>query len=296
MNMLTNMDEVNFLGLNFERNFDDFVEKKIGAYIYILIDPRVPKKPFYIGKGGGVGQGNARLEDHFHEARKQELNKATDLKTKKIHEIWSNSLEVEWLIYPCKMANSPSDVAELIEGCLIQYSNLLWPQELTNKNIGVGGRFLDKKDILQLSAESVKFSDFSPHLIDKPIMLFPIGNSYLKFGNFDTALRASWKVSEKNRNLENSIAVGLIGSIAHHIIEVSNWRPVENSNGRFLIEGFEVAKSSLLNKDFKNVLEHVMGYWKFGCGGGGIIFKVDGSGNIEFLRGGSKKMSVRVLI
>lgn len=296
MQVVENMEEVNALGLNLEHNFDELVEQKIGAYIYILIDPRFPQKPFYVGKGGGAGKGNDRLVDHFNEARKHKLNGSTDLKIKTIHDIWSSGLEVDWLVYPCKMANSPSDVAEYVEGCLIQYSNILWPQGLTNKNIGLGGRFLTKRDIQELSAQSVKLADFDPDLIDRPIMLFPIGKSHLKLGNFDTALRVSWKVSARNRKIKNVVAVGLIGSIAYHVIEVDNWKSVGKTNDRFEIEGRELVNSPLLNRDFGKILEHVMGYWKFGCGGGGIIFKVDEIGSVQYLRGKPKNLPYKVLL
>ena len=111
--------------------FDSELEANLGAHIYVLIDP-CENKPFYIGKAGGVGQGNDRLLDHFDEARKQDPAGQTDEKIKKIHEIWERGKEVDWWVHRFEQSDNAGEVALQVEAALIQFHNRFSPGELTN--------------------------------------------------------------------------------------------------------------------------------------------------------------------
>jgi hypothetical protein len=277
--------------LNLENEFDSLVEKSLGAYIYILTEPKkrnssYPPKPFYIGKGGGDGKGNDRLVDHFVEARKLLNVETNDAKIKKIHEIWSKGEEVDWYVFRCENPGSDSAAAELIESALIQYSNMFLTDKLANKSKVNSKSFKDRNEVLASCAKRLLFSDLEENYINRPIFLFNIKNSYERTKNLEESLVRSWLINDKNRQLKGALAVGLIDSISHCVLDIKSWNKSGSDNGnRYEIEPGTGRNDTLLYKNFGDILHHVKSFWGFGARGGGIIFKVDREGRLIFLYG-----------
>jgi len=275
--------------LNLDKDFDRLVEENLGAYIYILKYPAPNNRPFYIGKGGGNGRGNKRIIDHFTEARKALKNGSGDQKTKTIHNIWSEGKEVDWVIYKCEEVTNVSDVAEIVESALIQYSTLFLSSQLTNKNRGKADSFLTREQVLGLASKKVTFEHFQSQYIKRPIMLFPIERGFNKTNNYTEALIRSWKISESNRNLSNAVAIGLIDSISYAALSIQEWRVCDQDTKRYEILPSSEQHEILKHKNFGQILAPVLNYWKYGCGGGGIIFEVQEDRNVVFIRGKNKK-------
>lgn len=275
--------------LNIEKDFDKLVEEELGAYIYVLKFPAPDNRPFYIGKGGGNGMGNKRIIDHFTEARKALKTGYRDQKTKTIHNIWLEGKEVDWVIYKCNDVTNLSDVAEMVESALIHYSDLFLSYKLTNKNRGKSEGFLTREQVLGNAAKKVTFEDFLGQYIKRPIMLFPIEKGFNKTNSYNEALIRSWKITEINRNLGNAVAIGLIDSISYTALGIQEWRVCNQDTKRYEIVPTSEKHEGLRYKNFSRILAPVLDYWKWGCGGGGIIFEVQEDGTVLFIRGKSIK-------
>jgi hypothetical protein len=67
------------------KGFDEKTYQELKSYVYFLRDP-MEKKPFYIGKGGGKGEGSARVFAHVEEAAKNPKRHTRKLdKIREIH-------------------------------------------------------------------------------------------------------------------------------------------------------------------------------------------------------------------
>ena len=283
--------------LNEEPNFDSLVEEKLGSHVYVLTDPTDKKKgnqPFYIGKGGGNGKRNNRIVSHFIEARKTFETGSTNAKQQRIHSIWRKGFEVEWFAFKCEETDAVSQVAEIVESSLIQYSNLFSTNALTNKTIGNSEKFLSRQDALALAAKPVILNDIKEGYVNRPIILLPIAHGFKKRKDYKEALVRAWKVSPANRKLENPVAIGLIDGISYCVLGIKGWSKYYGDiyeENRYEIIPVSEPTDVLLYKDFRNILEPVFNYWKRGTGGGGIILKVEQNGRIVFIRGLGKKFN-----
>ena len=281
--------------LNAEPNFDRLVEDKLGSHVYVLTDPTDKKKgyqPFYIGKGGGNGKGNNRIVSHFIEARKSFETGSANPKQQRIHSIWRKGFEVEWFAFKCEETDTVSQVAEIVESSLIQYSDLFSTDALTNKTIGNSEKFLSRQDALALSAKPLILNDIKYTYVNRPIILLPIAQGFIKSKDYKEALIRAWKVSLDNRKLENSVAIGLIDGISYCVLGINGWRKCDENihkGNRYEIIPKSEPTDVLLYKDFRNILEPVFGYWQLGAGGGGIILKIEKNGRIVFIRGQNEK-------
>jgi len=276
---------------NEELKFDRLVEEKLGSHVYVLTDPTdktTGNQPFYIGKGGGNGKGNNRIVSHFMDARKSFKTGSANPKEQRIHAIWKKGFEVEWFAFKCEETDTISNVAEIVESSLIQYSNLFSADALTNQNEGNSKKFLNRQDVLALAAERVTLDHINEGYINRPIILLPIAKGFEKTKDYKEALIRAWKVTPANRKLKNTVAIGLIDSISYCVLGINGWRKCDeaNSNGtRYAMLQKTEPTDVLLYKDFRKILEPVFGYWQRGTGGGGIILKIEQDGRVEFIRG-----------
>ncbi len=282
--------------------FDSELEANLGAHIYVLVDP-CRKKPFYIGKGGGVGQGNDRLLDHFDEARKQDPAGQTDEKIKKIHEIWGRGKEVDWWVQRVKKADNAGEIALQVEAALIQFHNRISPGELTNDQKKFQGimKLLSKQEVLDLGAKELKREKVPEQFLNIPIMLFNISNGHKERGSYQEALVRAWTISEKYRRLEGAVAIGLVEGISRIAIRVKGWKPWEEEipNNRYEIIPDDKNPDSLKDLEHKNcysilkIHENVWKFWRSGAAGASVIFKINKDRKVEFLRGLSKKTEAK---
>lgn len=77
---------------------DLLVETHLKCYVYVLLT--TDGRAFYVGKGGGAGNGNSRLFSHFDDAEallNRELPPGS-AKQRKILETWKQEQKVRWFI------------------------------------------------------------------------------------------------------------------------------------------------------------------------------------------------------
>ena len=276
--------------LNLEPAFDSLVEHNLGAYVYVLVDPK-DKTPFYVGKGGGSGSGNKRLLDHFEEARVTKVTKENHSKTlnkiQKIHEIWNRGQEVDWFVYQIDKGLRVDHVAEVVESALIDFAELLNPQMLTNINRGKYGKLMSRSDTLALGAKELTSAQIYKAHGDIPIMLFNIKKGYQTESDLFRALIRAWILRPDLRSLENAVAIGLIDGVSHIAKPILGWQKSQHHNGRFeiLADKDDEKYSWFQFKNFKDIISHVGGFWGQGAAGGPIVFKVNAEHELRFLRG-----------
>jgi len=269
---------------NKSRKFPAGVVEKLGHYVYALIEPK-EKRIFYIGKGGGSKdneKGNHRLFSHFDEA---DGPAATDLKREKrkldkIREIWARKEDVDWVIIRHRIESE--QIAFEIESALIDtllhYNN----GQLTNKVRGhdsLSKGMLTQEDILDMGAEPAK-----PDKAYQSIFIFPIHNALSNNVSPYEATRKSWHVTDKNRNLEGAIAVGIENGICRGAFNIDNW--AKSGKGRWQFKGSEIADEGMVGASWEALISQSKGYWQHG---NYLIVEYDISRGFRFKHGSSDK-------
>lgn len=272
--------------LNLEPAFDSLVEHSLGAYVYLLVDPK-HNTPFYIGKGGGAGAGNKRLLDHFEEARATAVSHENNSKIQKIHEIWNRGDEVDWFVYQMDKYLQLDQVAEVVESALIDFSNLIHPKMLTNEKRGKYGKLKTRSEILAQGAQEFSFDPMSENHTNVTIMLFNIKKGYQRDSDLFGALIRAWSLRPDLRAIENAVAIGLIDGVSHIAKPIMGWQKSVRHFGRFeIIADENDEKYSIFQyKNFKNVIDQVGGFWLRGASGGPVVFQVNAEQELIFLRG-----------
>lgn len=272
--------------------FDAFVHKALGHYVYILIDPRI-NKPFYVGKAGGKdGVGNQRVLHHLYEAKKALAGAhSRSEKIKTIREIWSEGRQVDWKIV---RYNLPDEQTTLhVEAAVIDALEMSGIN-LTNAQSGHGKQIngtLDPMTTYALGATPFDPVDVPEELIDIPIFIFNIahGIANCRANNKNAnerdliycATRASWRRS-KLMDAEKSVAMGIVGSICFGAFSVERW--IQDGD-RWKFEGRPLegsAKSAFHNKNMNAVVELCKGYVQRG---NYIAFTVRKNSQVEIIRG-----------
>jgi hypothetical protein len=187
--------------MNKQRNFDTLQIERLDKYIYALRDPR-DKKVFYVGQGTGN-----RVFDHFNEAdatNKESINlQIVSSKTLRILDIWKHEEDVDWIILAYNLPSSEF-TADFVEAAI--YDALLESQngETLNEVTPPRSTKLSSDEVIALAAEFV-----NPNIVIENVFIFPIQNAVNGGASIYDATRMVWYVNQANRNLQNSIAVGL---------------------------------------------------------------------------------------
>tara|TARA_B110000503_G_scaffold43581_1_gene71239 strand:+ start:625 stop:1482 length:858 start_codon:yes stop_codon:yes gene_type:complete len=261
--------------------------KKLGGYVYGLVDPRY-NSIFYIGKGGGLeGQGNFRPEGHLEEAQKfcnandeeKSIKKRDWEKVNKIKEIWESGNLVELILIRRAMSLTETDHVEaaLIDAC--KY-NVKPP--LTNIVDGSGIEshgLLTKTSAIKLYSQPVK--------VDREInnvWLFNIKKAIKRGENYYDATIRAWGVGAKHRDIPG-YAVGLEDGFSRVVIKINQWVPDTIEPKKYAIDGVENNSSEigsqLYEKDFKAILDLKKGSWGYGKPWALDLFP----GKVQFIRG-----------
>ena len=146
-------------------DFDAHIETALGCYVYVLMDG---DHPFYVGKGGGIGDGNNRVLNHLKDARAlwdTQLLKSE--KIQRIHKIWKKGAAVQWKVIRYGLPSSQSALE--VEAALI---DLIEIDNLTNTQAGHGtksGGLLSSRDVYRFSAPFV----YPKHKYKK-VLLYPV--------------------------------------------------------------------------------------------------------------------------
>lgn len=278
-------EQPDFSERNIHPNFDDYINHKLGNYVYGLYEPGACL-PFYIGKGGGKeSKGNQRVLHHFSEARDLASQGTAEERRKitRIREVWARGQDVEWKILGYNL--SSSDAALDAEAVLIATLNLIAP--LTNVQGGhSGGLLAGPDDLYAWAAKPFDVASCPDTLHERPIFLFNIANAVAGGQPLDLATRAAWKVSDKWRTKPNGIALGLINGVARVAIQIDGWKKAEEHEDRWEIIGDVLPDEDgfMVSRDYAEILKLSLGFWKYG---NYLVFEVtagDPSG-VKLLRG-----------
>ena len=160
-------------------HFPPAIAKRLGWYVYRLIDPR-NGETFYVGKGWGD-----RVFQHVGEALiEQDDEDATDLKLQRIKEIRASGLTTIHVIHRHQIESQ--DVAYQIEAALID----AYPG-LTNKVGGHQSGDYGTRHVEQIISEYSRES----FVADEPLILISIGQSfYDETASIYDAVRAAWRL------------------------------------------------------------------------------------------------------
>lgn len=205
--------------LNTEPDFDALIEQALGQYVYALLDPTMGNTVFYIGKGGGSGDGNQRVLSHLREAEKalQKPESAKSEKIVRIHNIWGCGQKVGWSILAYALRSSETALA--VEAAFIDYFGM---HNLTNAQRGhdavLSGR-LSPDDVYLLGAPSVCPKEDYP-----AVLIFNIQKE-LKKGRSSPydATRGWWKGTNAWES-KATHAVGLVNGISRCVIAIEGWQ------------------------------------------------------------------------
>lgn len=261
--------------MNNHLNFDDRITTAIGCYVYLLMDPTSNNEVFYVGKGGGTGDGNERVLAHFEDARN---SKKSNAKVERINAIWAAHKDVTWAIVRHGMSEKE---ALHVEAALID----AFPKnQLTNLVAGHGIRtngLLWPDDVYSMAAPPVNPISKYPC-----VLIFTIHNALQDGKNPYDATRGSWsRVPEEFRVRDDVIAIGLKNGISRCVIKINKNSWEKNHEDRWIFEGeyfHAEGKHELLNKNFNPVTILAQGYIQRG-GYPAVAF--EGEGNCRYLRG-----------
>lgn len=261
--------------MNNHLNFDDRITTAIGCYVYLLMDPTKNNEVFYVGKGGGAGDGNERVLAHFEDARN---TKKPNSKVERINTIWAAHHDVSWAIVRHGMSEQE---ALHVEAALID----AYPKnQLTNLVGGHGVRtngLLWPNDVYAMAAPLVNPISEYPC-----VLIFQIHKALQEGKNPYDATRGSWsKVPEKFRVRDDVIAIGLKNGISRCVIKINKDSWTKNSENRWIFEGacFHAdGEHELLNKNFNAVTILAQGYIQHA---GYPVVAFDGRGACRYLRG-----------
>lgn len=131
------------------KKFDEHVARKLGNYVYRLIDPR-NYETFYVGQGTGN-----RIFDHVDEAEKSVSFAEVSPKIRRIREIQSAGLEVEYVIH---RHNVPDESLFEVEAAIID----AYPG-LTNEQ---KGHYSNTRGVMCLEEVYLKYN--LPKISDNP--------------------------------------------------------------------------------------------------------------------------------
>ena len=243
--------------------------KKLGGFVYGLVDPRY-NSIFYIGKGGGLaGQGNKRPDGHLEEALNyynqkdnNSFNRKDKQKIEKIINIWESNHSVKLIIIRSLMG--PEETNH-VEAALIDACKHIINEPLTNIQDGSGK---DKHGLINESnAVRLYATPLNVNQSIKNIWLFNIAKAINeKKRNYYDATIGYWIVGKDFRNT-NGYAVGLEEGISRVVIKINQWRPDTNNPKKWVIDGVEDNNSEvgmqLYEKDFSSITQNA-GTWNFG--------------------------------
>lgn len=256
--------------MNREPEFDKCITDKLKSYVYVLKDPRTGHI-FYVGKGGADGKGNDRVQAHFEKPGKVDRGDES-AKTQRIHAIWKDGKDVEWLIVRHGLDNA--EIAHHVEAALIDALNNSGNEKLLNIQDGhhvADHGLLRPADVWSLAARPFDPTEPLPfdtpaneNWLGKPIFIFPVHNALDSGDDPYTATRRAWRVNENNLGLQNAIAVGVQGQISQGIFKIDGWNLVSNNPQKFGFDAQEKFRNTNNFLNYSKVIHDARGYFMRG--------------------------------
>lgn len=232
--------------------FSPEVCKRIGYYVYRLVDPRTGQT-FYVGKGK-----NNRVFAHAYDALKdyegqnyfiQEEDDDISAKVKQIRSIHDAGLEVIMVIHRWGL---DEDAAFEVEAALIDaYAGL------TNQQLGHGSsRGVANVQTIQQVLSLEEFDD--SNALDNEYMIIKIKQDFLDSHSgdiYDTA-RSAWAVNPQRAQAYKYILVSLYGEVVA-IFKNARWTPCPTVAGRYEFDAEPadpIVDASIINRYLHKLL------------------------------------------
>lgn len=280
------------------QNFEDIdpqTEAQLKCYVYVLQDPN-SRHIFYVGKGGGQGEGNQRVLDHFREAADwlagRYPGQVMPAKIYSILSIWSRGEAVVWFVVRHGLATSAE--AHHVEAALIDTLPLSPNSSLDNIQGGhhaLAHGLLSSSGVMHLNAPPVNPGQAFPR-----VLVFPIQTALEQGRTPYDAVRCCWKTNVDIREAGSDdpyYAVGLSRELSRVVCRIDSWHKTSGNPNKYYFDGTVIDDSPLLDKNFSNVLAPVMGYWMRG-NYVGVAF--DGAGNFQITLGAKDRDTVHPCI
>ena len=275
---MTPDDEYEFEGVQRQNTemLDPLIEAKLGCYVYVY--RTYDGRAFYVGKGGGSGDGNSRVLSHFDEAEAVLLSRKTPStsKLRTILDTWKAERRVDWFI---ARHGVDDPTARSIEAALIDTVPLTPNGELTNACRGTTQYGL----LLSGEVAALGAAIAAPTKAWDQVFVFQIQNALGDKRPPYEAVRGDWKVSVANRLLDGRVvlAVGVSNGISRIVCKINQWTPT--TNGRYMFGGDVLPVHELLHKSFVRTLAPCRGFLMFG--GGYTVLRFDGQDHFQCRRG-----------
>jgi len=246
---------------------DKVIEDRLGAYVYFLVHP-VTKRPFYVGKAGGLdAQGNTRPDAHLSDTL-DALHRLRPLSKKEqvIADLWDAGLEP--VLAVARRQIESEDTASEVEATLIDVIRHFYDDIEGNK---YSGRHFDRGLLIGDGiAARVSAPVVNPTIPIHDVWVFNIINSLRENSprqrgimnptndELYNAVRGTWTIGLPPRS---GFAVGLVGGIARIVCRVKQWHKLEEKGKtrglvRFdgeILDSSDPVGSALLLKDFSKL-------------------------------------------
>jgi hypothetical protein len=280
------MDDYEFDGVESQNEtgfFDAQINAALRCYVYAFRSP--DGHIFYVGKGGGSGDGNERVLAHFAGAA-ETLRKRLpprSAKERTILETWKQEMPVTWFIVRRGM-DEPT--ANEVEAALIDTLPMSTNGKVDNivRGLGTYRGLLEASEVAALAAPPV-----SPGMALSRVFVFQIQKAVQdSTRSLYEATRGDWVVTEPQRGTtDQPVAVGVVDGISRFVSTVESWAPRPPGGRTFAFSGQPLEGHALAYRSFVNVLAPAKGFLM--RGGGYAIVEFDGHGRFRCLRGSSDK-------
>nr|WP_321510180.1 hypothetical protein [uncultured Hyphomonas sp.] len=260
---------------------DHVAEKKLGKYVYGLIDPR-DRKVFYVGQGI-----RNRVGGHFDEAREAIIGQREfSSKLRRIQDIWDNGLNVEVQII--RHGLHTNSEADHVEGACIALLGLSQNGIPYNLNLGprsVQHGAMSVEDIEMLNAPAV-----NPSQSIGQVFIFNSNSESMDTDEVYNSVRGDWSVSAEHRGKLPAYAVALSRGVSKAVFKVDGWEP-SGDKYRFIKCAPDASCGELVVKNWSAIIGITIGYWMRGQY---LIVDFNGNGTFTFIRGSSIKEPIKL--
>lgn len=260
-----------------KRQFDILEKEYLGGYVYGLKDPR-DNKIFYVGQADLNDHNNGRLFDHFEEAEAfvNGTRKASS-KILRIVDIWNSSLDVEWVIFACKLTNKRE--LNIVEASIIDAFSESQNGLVLNDQLGPNSTLLTEDGLKSIAAKPI-----NPIIAFPRVFVFSIQNTIATNGVYE-ATRKAWVIKKEHQTTNDTYAVGLVNYVSKGAFKVNKWEKSSENRVEFIKDHFKSEEElELKEKNWLQIINGAKGYWQRG---NFLIIEFDGNKKFRYVRGSS---------
>ena len=140
-----------------------------------------------------------------------------------------------------------------------------------------------------MKTQSTSVTAVNPETPYPAVFVLPIHNMLPKTKSAYEAARRSWIVSQRFRDLPESLAVGIAeGWTSVGAFEIESWKPASDAGKtKWEFDGTELPEGHpLARKNWRTVIDAAGGYWNYG---NYIVVEFDGKGLFRVLKGSANR-------